>query len=162
MEWWRLEKAAYGKDCDEGQDDGKEDEGKVHHSGPADQGRPSRFAGTCGTTWKETQEKAGEGGHRRPRIPPFPEAGWDKDTEAFGHVLDFATKEEVRERIAYGTWISRGVLAKKVDYSYQKIFSEGANLAVGHIQLEPGAEKPNKSWKDNSCVFFPNDVWSAR
>jgi centromere protein C len=48
--------------------------------------------------------------------------------------------------------MSRETPAKKADYSYQKIFSEGDKIAAGHIQLEPGAEKPNKSSKDNSYV----------
>ena len=92
---------------------------------------------------------------------PFPEPGWDKDTETFGHVLDFTANHEVRRRIAYTTRMSREVSAKKVDYSYKKIFSEGDNVAAGQIQLEPEAEKPNKCSKDVSCVFFPsNDVWS--
>ena len=134
---------------------------KVHHSRPADRGHPSRSAGTCGTTCEESQEGSREARHCRSRIPPFPKAGWDKDTEAFGHVLDYAAKEEVRQRIVFTARMSRGVPAKEVDYSCQKIF--GDNLAAGHIQLEPAAGKPNKSSKDKSCVFFPsNSVWSTR
>lgn len=87
-----------------------------------------------------------------PESAPFPEAGWDKDTESFGHVLDYITMEEVKQRIAFTTRMSRETPAKKADYSYQKIFSEGDHIAAGHIQLGPGAEKPNKSSKDNSYV----------
>ena len=36
-----------------------------------------------------------------PESLPFPEAGWDKDTEAFVHVLDYTTNQEVRRRIAF-------------------------------------------------------------
>ena len=43
---------------------------RVHHSGPADQGRPSRSAGTCGITWKETQQEAKDERHRRIENPP--------------------------------------------------------------------------------------------
>jgi len=42
--------------------------------------------------------------------------------------------------------------AKRVDYSYQKIFSEGEKVAAGYANLELGAEKPNKSSRNNSYV----------
>ena len=154
MEWWRLEKVVYGNDYTEGQDDDdKEDEGD----------KPVTLVPPIKAILRVPQEPVEPLGkkHKKRRgksvtvdqeSPPFPEAGWDNDTEAFGHVLDYATNEEVRRRIAFTTRMSREVPAKKADYSYQKIFSEGENLAAGHIQLEPGAEKPNKSSKDNSYV----------
>ena len=46
--------------------------------------------------------------------------------------------------------MSREVSAKKAGYSYQRILSEGDNIATRYIQLKPGAENPNKSLKD-SC-----------
>ena len=153
MEWWRLEKVVYGNDYDGGQDDDKEDEG----------GKPVTLVPPIKAILRVPQEPVEPLGkkHKKrrgksvtvdPESLPFPEAGWDKDTEAFGHVLDYATNQEVRRRIAFTTRMSREVSAKKADYSYQKIFSEGDNVAAGHIQLEPGAEKPNKSSKDNSYV----------
>ena len=46
--------------------------------------------------------------------------------------------------------LRRGCLEKCL--RRRQIFSEGDNVAAGHIQLEPGAEKLNKSSEDNSCV----------
>ena len=71
--------------------------------------------------------------------------------EAFGHVTDYATKK-ARRRTALTTWVSREIPAKDVDYPHQKIFSERENVAAGHIQLEHGAGKLNKTSKD-MCVL---------
>ena len=104
---------------------------------------PSRSAEPLG---KKHKKRRGKGVTVGPASLPFPKAEW----EGYGSL----------RRIAFTTWMSREVPAKEADYSYQEIFSEGANLAAGHVQLEPGADK---SSKDNSCVFFPlNDVWSTR
>jgi len=157
-----MEKVVYGADHDEDQDDDEEDEGnrpitlvppiKAIIRVPQDPVEP---------LGKKHKKRRGKSVTVDPESVPFPEAGWDKDTEAYGHVVDFATQEEVRRKIAFTTRMSREVSAKRADYSYQKIFSEGNNVAAGHIQLEPGAEKPNKSSKDNSyvrstpCVLCP-------
>lgn len=154
MKWWCLEKVVYGADHDEDQDNDKEDEEddkpvtlvppiKAIIRVPQDPVEP---------LGKKHKKRRGKSVTVDPESVPFPEAGWDKDTEAFGHVVDYSSKEEVRRRIAFTTRMSRETPAKKADYSYQKIFSEGQNVAAGHIQLEPGAEKPNKSSKDNSYV----------
>ena len=161
LDWWRLEKVVYGADPDDDQGDGNGDDGKQAVTlvppikailrVPQDPVEP---------LGKKHKKRRGKSVTVDPESVPFPEAGWDKDTEAIGHVLDFATMKEVRRRIAFTTRMSRETPAKKADYSYQKIFSEGDNMAAGHIQLEPGAEKPNKSSKDNSyvrctpCVLF--------
>lgn len=101
---------------------------------------------------KKHKKRRGKSVTVDPESVPFPEAGWDKDTEAIGHVLDYTTREEIRRRIAFTTYMARETSSKRADYSYQKTFSEGDNVAAGYIQLEPGAEKPNKSSKDNSYV----------
>jgi len=133
LEWWRLEKVVYGADHDEDQDDGEENEGD----------RPITLVPPIKAIIRVPQEPVEPLGkkHKKrrgksvtvdPESAPFPEAGWDKDTEAYGHVVDYATQEEVRRKVAFTTRMSREVPA--------------------HIQLEPGAEKPNKSSKDNSYV----------
>lgn len=156
MEWWRLEKVVYGNDYDEGQDEDKEDEGdkpvtlvppiKAILRVPQEPVEP---------LGKKHKKRRGKSLTVDPESPPFPEAGWDKDTEAYGQVLDYATKQDVRRRIVFATHMTREVSAKKADYSYQRIFSEDDNIAAGHICLEPGAEKPNKSSKDNTYVRPP-------
>jgi centromere protein C len=153
LDWWRLEKVVYGAEYGDDQDDGSEDEGqkavtlvppiKAILRVPQDPIEP---------LGKKHKRRRGKSVTLDPESVPFPEAGWDKDTEAIGHVLDYTTMEEVKRRIAFTTRMSRETPAKKADYSYQRIFSEGDNMAAGHIQLEPGAEKPNKSSKDNSYV----------
>jgi centromere protein C len=153
LDWWRLEKVVYGTEHDEDQGNDEESEGgkavtlvppiKAILRVPPDPVEP------LGKKHKKRRRKSVT---VDPESVPFPEAGWDKDTEAFGHVLDYATEQEIRRRIAFTTRMSRETPAKKADYSYQKIFSDGDNIAAGHIQLEPGAEKPNKSSKDNSYV----------
>lgn len=141
----------YGADCDDDQDDDHGDGGKGAVTlvppikaiirVPQDPVEP---------LGKKHKRRRGKSVTVDPELVPFPEAGWDQDTEAIGHVLDYPTNEEVRRRIAFTT--SREAPFKKADYSYQKVFSDGNNLAAGHMQLEPGAEKPNKSSKDNSYV----------
>ena len=164
MDWWRLEKVVYGADHDGDQDNNKEDgdEGqrvvtfvppiKAIIRVPQDPIEP---------LGKKHKKRRGKSATVDPESALFPEAGWDKDTEAIGHVLDYPSKVEVRRRIAFTTQMSRDPPAKKADYSYQKIYSDGDNVAAGYIQLEPGGEKPNKSSKDNSyvrctpCVLHP-------
>ena len=153
LHWWRLEKVVYGADRDEDQDDGEENEGdkpvtlvppiKAIIRVPQEPVEP---------LGKKHKKRRGKSVTVDPESVPFPEAGWDEETESHGHVLDYATQQEVRRKLAFTTHMAREVPAKKADYSYQKIFSEGDNVAAGQIQLEPGAEKPNKSSKDNSYV----------
>jgi len=154
LDWWRLEKVVYGADRDEDQDDDEED----------DEGdKPITLVPPIKAIIRVPQEPVEPLGkkHKKrrgksvtvdPESVPFPEAGWDKDTESHGHVVDYITQEEVRRKVAFTTQMAREIPAKKAEYSYQKIFSEGDNIAAGQIQLEPGAEKPNKSSKDNSYV----------
>jgi centromere protein C len=158
-----LEKVVYGVDQDEDRGSDEEDEGKkaVNLVPPikAIIRIPPEPVKPLGKKHKKRRAKSVT---IDPESAPFPEAGWDKDTEAFGHVLDFNTAEEVRRRIVFTTRMSRETPAKKADYSYQKIFSDGENIAAGHIQLEPGAEKPNKSSKDNSyvcCILYFRFTW---
>ena len=152
LDWWRLEKVVYGTDHTEGQDNEEEEGDKPVALVPPIKAIiriPQEPVEPLGKKHKKRRAKSVT---VDPESAQFPEAGWDKDTEPFGHVLDYITKEEVRRRIAFTTQMSRETPAKKADYSYQKIFSDGDNVAAGHIQLEPGAEKPNKSSKDNSYV----------
>ena len=37
------------------------------------------------------------------------------------------------------------VSAKEADYTYQKVFNKGTNIAAGYIQLEPGAKNPKRT-----------------
>ena len=155
LEWWRLEKVVYGTDYDGAQDDDKEDE----HDKPITLVPPIKAIlrvpqEPVEPLGKKHKKRRGKSVTVDPESTSFPEAGWDDDTESHGHVVDYITQEEVRRKVAFTTRMSRDVPAKKADYSYQKIFSEGDNVAAGHIQLEPGAEKPNKSSKDNAYVRF--------
>ena len=153
LEWWRLEKVVYGADYSEDQDDDREDEGdkaitlvppiKAILRIPRDPVEP---------LGKKHKRRRGKSTTVDPESAPFPEAGWDKDTQQFGHVLDYVTQEEVKRKIVFTTRMSRETPAQRADYSYQKLFSDGEKIAAGQIQLEPGAEKPNKSSKDNSYV----------
>lgn len=152
LDWWRLEKVVYGADYDEDRDDDKDDSDTAVTLVPPIKAILRVPQDPVEPLGKKHKKRRGKSVTVDPESAPFPEAGWDKDTEAFGHVLDYTTREEVRRRIAFTTRMSRETPAKKADYSYQKIFSEGDNIAAGHIQLEPGAEKPNKSSKDNAYV----------
>ena len=153
LEWWRLEKVVYGAEYGDDQDEDRADEGqkavtlvppiKAIIRVPQDPIEP---------LGKKHKKRRGKSVTVDPESISFPEAGWDKGTEAIGRVLDYTTNQEVKRRIAFTTQMSRETPAKKADYSYQRIFSEGDNMAAGNIQLEPGAEKPNKSSKDNSYV----------
>ena len=153
MKWWRLEKVVYGTDYDEDQGSDRGDE----HNKPINLVPPIKAIirvpqDPVEPLGKKHKKRRGKSVTVDPEFVPFPEDGWDKDTEAFGRVMDYNTNEEVRRRIAFTTRMSRETPSMKADYSYQKIFSDGANIAAGHIQLKPGAEKPNKSSKDNSYV----------
>lgn len=154
LEFWRNERYEYGV-RDDDQDDDHGDAGKNGATLVAPIKSIIRFQqDPIEPLRKKRKRRRGKSVTVGPESATFPEAGWDKDTEATGHVLDYITTEEVRRRIAFTTGMSRETPAKKADYSYQKIFSEGGNTAAGYIQLEPGAEKPNKSSKDNSYVRF--------
>jgi len=48
---------------------------------------------------KKRKKGRGKSVNVEPESAPFPEAGWNKDTEAFGHALDCAIKEEFERRI---------------------------------------------------------------
>ncbi|KAF9646077.1 hypothetical protein BDM02DRAFT_3100458 [Thelephora ganbajun] len=158
LDWWRLEKVVYGAgydDEDHGSDDDDDgDDDKAVNLVPPIKAILRIPQDPVEPLGKKHKKRRGKSVTVDPESGPFPEAGWDRDTEAFGHVLDYTTKEEVRRRIAFTTRMSRETPAKKADYSYQRIFSEGDSVAAGHIQLEPGAEKPNKSSKDNSYIFY--------
>jgi centromere protein C len=148
-----MEKVVYGADYDEDQDSDKEDEdGRAVTLVPPIKAILRVPQDPVGPLGKKHKKRRGKSITVDPESAPFPEAGWDKDTEAFGHVVDYITNEEVSRRIAFTTQMSSEKPAKTADYSYQKIFSYGDRVAAGHIQLEPGAEKPNKSSKDNSYV----------
>ena len=71
---------AQGSDNDEGQDDDKEDEGDKRVT-LVPQIRANLYV---------LQEPV----KPEPLLPP--EVRWDKDMEAFGHVLDYTTNQEVR------------------------------------------------------------------
>jgi centromere protein C len=161
LDWWRLEKVVYGAEDDEDQDNDKEGEdNRAVTLVPPIKAIIRVTQDPVVPLGKKHKKRRGKSVTVDPESAPFPEAGWDKDTEAFGSVLDYTTNEEVSRRIAFTAQMSRERPAKKADYSYQKIFSDGDNVAAGHIQLEPGAEKPNKSSKDNAyvrrtpCVVF--------
>ena len=153
LDWWRLEKVVYGADYDGDQDNDKEEEdGKAITLVPPIKAILRVPQDPVEPLGKKHKKRRGKSVTVDPESAPFPEAGWDKDTEAVGHVLDYPTKEEVRRRIAFTTRMAHETPAKKADYLYQKILSDGDYVAAGQIQLEPGAEKPNKSSKDNSYV----------
>ena len=152
LEWWRMEKVVYGADREEDRDNDEDDDDKPITLVPPIKAILRVPQDPIEPLGKKHKKRRGKSVTVDPESVPFPEAGWDKDTEAYGHVLDYTTQEEVRRRVAFTTRMAREVSAKKADYTYQKIFTEGHDLAAGHIQLEPGAEKPNKSSKDNSYV----------
>ena len=148
-----MEKVVYGTDYDGAQGDDKEDE----HDKPITLVPPIKAIlrvpqEPVEPLGKKHKKRRGKSITVDPESNPFPEAGWDKDTEAYGQVMDYATKEVISRRIAFTARMWQETYAKKADYTYQKIFTEGETLAAGYIQLEPGAEKPNKSSKDNSYV----------
>ena len=79
---------------------------------PSFQSRPSpAFHGNPSNPREETRGKSIT---VDPESALFPEAGWNEDTEAFGHVMDYVTKE-VRRRIAFTTWVSQET-PTKADY----------------------------------------------
>lgn len=153
MKWWRLEKVVYGTDYGEDQGSDREDEhNKAINLVPPIKAIIRVPQGPVEPLGKKHKKRRGKSVTVDPESVPFPEAGWDKKTESYGNVIDHNTNEEVSRRIAFTTHMTRETPATSADYSYQKIFSDEANIAAGHIQLEPGGEKPNKSSKDNSYV----------
>lgn len=153
LEWWRLEKVVYGAEYGDDQDDDSGDEGqKAVTLVPPIKAILRVPQEPIEPLGKKHKKRRGKSVTVDPESVPFPEVGWDSETGAIGCVMDYATNTEVNRRIAFTTRMSRETPAKKADYSYQKIFSEGQNMAAGNMQLGPGAEKPNKSSKDNSYV----------
>jgi len=84
--WWRLEKVIYDTDHDEGQDNDKEERhDKSVTFVPPIKAIPRALR-------EPVEEKRGRSVTSDPGSVSFPEAGWDKDAVAFGHLMDCATK----------------------------------------------------------------------
>lgn len=83
-----------------------------------------------------------------------PEEGWDDETEIEGTVINIDSGEELRKRIAFTAKMVSPRAAANNDFFFQKIFGEGDFIAAGQLMIPPGGQKPTKSSKDNTYVFY--------
>ena len=81
-----------------------------------------------------------------------PEDGWDRDTEPFGRVMDADRGVEVPMRIACTASSIRPRPAFNQNFSYEKLFGVGEFMAAGILVIPYGGEKPTKPSKDNNYV----------
>ncbi|KAK7467661.1 mitotic fidelity of chromosome transmission-related protein [Stygiomarasmius scandens] len=84
-----------------------------------------------------------------------PEHGWDDCTEANGNVMDFRTEVEVQRRLTYTErMITQDMgTAAQGNWSFTKVFVDGAFMASGYLYIPKGGKKEAKSVKDNSYIF---------
>ncbi|KIM32410.1 hypothetical protein M408DRAFT_326987 [Serendipita vermifera MAFF 305830] len=90
----------------------------------------------------------------RPQSIVRVETGWDDDTVPSALVLDFDTNEEVEKMIAFTAGMVVPKLTDRGHFFYQRIFNDERYVAAGHIVIPPKGEKPKKSAKDNTFVFY--------
>ncbi|KIL00092.1 hypothetical protein PAXRUDRAFT_822039 [Paxillus rubicundulus Ve08.2h10] len=83
-----------------------------------------------------------------------PEEGWDDETPTNATVIDYATQDEVSRRVAFLAKMIQPKPAANSNWFFQKIFGEGDFIAAGQMHIPPKGQKPSKSTKDNTYVFY--------
>ncbi|KAG8893830.1 hypothetical protein FRB99_001679, partial [Tulasnella sp. 403] len=83
-----------------------------------------------------------------------PEEGWDEGTASDAMVMDYDTKEVIKQVVAK----TRAMLDPKTppgqEYSFEKVFTDAEFIAGGVLNLPKGARKPPKPSKDNTYIFY--------
>ncbi|GBE81851.1 predicted protein [Sparassis crispa] len=83
-----------------------------------------------------------------------PEEGWDTATNPSGMVEDYETKTEITRRVAFTAKMLTPKPAANNDFFFQKIFGDGDFIAAGQLIIPPNKQKPTKSTRDNTFVFY--------
>ncbi|PVF96061.1 hypothetical protein CPB86DRAFT_762800 [Serendipita vermifera] len=90
---------------------------------------------------------------RQQSVVPL-ETGWDDDTEPMGLVVDYETNDEIEKLIAFTAAMVVPKLTEKGHFLYQRIFADEKFIAAGQVIIPANGEKPKKSSKDNTYVFY--------
>ncbi|KAF9227596.1 hypothetical protein BS17DRAFT_764046 [Gyrodon lividus] len=145
LEWWRQEKVVYGR-----RESGLALVPQIKEIIRIPQEPPEPLG-------KVGRRKRGAGirGKSKGRDTPFnPEEGWDDKTPTNATIIDYATQEEVSRRVAFLADMIEPKPAANSNWFFQKIFGEGDFIAAGQMHIPPKGQKPSKSTKDNTYVFY--------
>ena len=169
LDWWRGERALYGRDGDNRDSDKplmpfgivapvlKEvirvprAPGEGTFAGmrrvktqPGTYAHPGRPLGSRNFASQTSEDVTGRIRH--------PEDGWDEATDPIGHVIDAEKGTEVPMRIACTADSIRPRQAFNQSFSYEKLFGVGEFMAAGILVIPVDGDKPTKPSKDNSYV----------
>ncbi|KAF8136651.1 Mif2/CENP-C like-domain-containing protein [Boletus edulis] len=145
LEWWRQEKVVYGRrDSDLVLVPQIKEIIRVPHE-------PVKPLGKAG---KRKRGVAARGKSKGGDTPFDPEEGWDENTPTNATVIDYNTQEEVSRRVAFLAKMIDPKAAANSNWFFQKIFGEGEFIAAGQMHIPPKSQKPSKSTKDNTYVFY--------
>jgi centromere protein C len=145
LEWWRQEKVVYGR-----RESGLtlvpqiKEIVRIPHE-------PVKPLGKAGKRKRGVVFR----GKSQGRETSFnPEEGWDENTPTNATVIDYDTQEEVSRRVAFLAQMIDPKAAANSNWFFQKIFGEGEFIAAGQMHIPPKSQKPSKSTKDNTYVFY--------
>ncbi|TFY55300.1 hypothetical protein EVJ58_g8336 [Rhodofomes roseus] len=149
LDWWRLEKVVYGR-----RETGTSYVPTIKeiHRIPKEEPQPlgaKHRRKRPPRSKSKTADAEGQG-----TLVYNPEEGWDEDTQAEAPILDYKTKEELRKRIAFTAKMITPKAAANNDFYFQKVFGDADFIAAGELIIPPDGQKPTKSTKDNTFVFY--------
>ncbi|KAI9571275.1 Mif2/CENP-C like-domain-containing protein [Boletus coccyginus] len=145
LEWWRQERVVYGR-----RDSDLILVPQIKEIIRIPQ-EPIKPLGKAGKHRRGARTRSKSKG----RDTPFnPEEGWDEDTPTNATVIDYSTQQEISRRVAFLASMIEPNQAANSNWFFQKIFGEGEFIAAGQMHIPPKSQKPSKSTKDNTYVFY--------
>ncbi|OCH93832.1 hypothetical protein OBBRIDRAFT_817567 [Obba rivulosa] len=143
LEWWRQERAVYGQ---------RETDSVVVPIIKEIRRIPKEEPKPLGAKYRRAKRRG-----RSKTVDELvynPEEGWDEGTEPDGECIDYETQEVTRRRLAYTTSMVSQRWTIQKEFMFEKIFSDGDFVAAGMLTIPPEKQKPTKSTKDNTFVFY--------
>ncbi|EMD38133.1 hypothetical protein CERSUDRAFT_152789 [Gelatoporia subvermispora B] len=150
LEWWRQERAVYAQ---------READNVVVPVIKEIRRIPREEPKPLGAKYRKAIKRRGRSKSKTVEVDPDglvynPEEGWDDDTVPDGECIDYDSQEVIRRRLAYTANMVNQRWALNEDFLFEKIFSDGDFVAAGMLTIPPGRQKPTKSTKDNTFVFY--------
>ncbi|EPS94770.1 hypothetical protein FOMPIDRAFT_1169346 [Fomitopsis schrenkii] len=148
LEWWRCEKVVYGR-----RESGTSYVPTIKeiHRIPKEEPQP---LGAKHRRKRPPRSQSKAGDDAQGALVYNPEEGWDEDTQAEAPIIDWRSKDEVLKRIAFTAKMVTPKAATNKDFYFQKIFGDADFIAAGELVIPPDGQKPTKSTKDNTFVFY--------
>ncbi|KAH9917445.1 Mif2/CENP-C like-domain-containing protein [Fomitopsis serialis] len=148
LDWWRLEKVVYGR-----RETGTSYVPTIKeiHRIPKEEPLP---LGAKHRRKRPPRSKSKTADEAQGALVFNPEEGWDEDTQAEALVIDYKSKEDIPKRIAFTAKMVTPKAAANNDFYFQKVFGDADFIAAGELIIPPDGQKPTKSTKDNTFVFY--------